>query len=172
MLQGASPGCRSQQNRNTYTTDTFKECCVNISLLCDGKKILSKSGVQQGDPIDPLLFCLSTIPFQRNLKSSLSISYLNDDALGGDPADVLCDLQTISNGSRSIGMMLNIRKCKLFVMGGAAQDHNHVKEMFLQLFPEMTVTDPGKLDYLGSSLLDGGIPDAFAKQSLHSYRPA
>jgi hypothetical protein len=37
------------------------------NLYIDGKIILSSTGVQQGDPIGPLLFCLGLLPLTKRI---------------------------------------------------------------------------------------------------------
>ena len=54
------------------------------SSLCWGDKIIqSMEGVQQGDPLGPLLFCLTIHPLVFLLKSELSIWYLDDGTIEG-----------------------------------------------------------------------------------------
>ena len=45
----------------------------------------SESGVQQGDPLGPLLFCLAIHPILASLRSDLIIGFLDDVTLGGLP---------------------------------------------------------------------------------------
>ena len=49
------------------------------SILQFGDRSLSSAeGVQQGDPLGPLLFCLSLHPLLISLSSKLRIGYLDD----------------------------------------------------------------------------------------------
>ena len=45
--------------------------------------IESAEGVQQGDPLGPLLFCLTIQPLLRNIQSEFVSGYLDDIGLGG-----------------------------------------------------------------------------------------
>ena len=49
--------------------------------------LLSQEGVQQGDPLGPLLFCLAIHPLILRLQSELSIFYLDDGLIGGSVDD-------------------------------------------------------------------------------------
>ena len=53
------------------------------SLFWSDKIIQSSEGVQQGDPLGPLLFCLTIQHVCSLLKSELCIFYLDDGTLGG-----------------------------------------------------------------------------------------
>ena len=68
------------------------------SSLFWGDKILQSSeGVQQGDPLGPLLFCLSIHRLCSQLKSELWLCYLDDVTLGGNVDDALDDLEVVEH---------------------------------------------------------------------------
>ena len=50
--------------------------------------ILTAEGVQQGDPLGPLLFCLTLQPLLSSLSSKLRLGYLDDVTLGGPLSSV------------------------------------------------------------------------------------
>ena len=54
--------------------------------------LLSEEGVQQGDPLGPLLFCLATLPIVKRLSSPLNMWYLDDGTLGGFVSYTIYDL--------------------------------------------------------------------------------
>ena len=58
-------------------------------LFWEDKIIESAEGVQQGDPLGPLLFCLTIHQLCSRMKSELSLFYLDDGTLGGKVEDVL-----------------------------------------------------------------------------------
>ena len=72
--------------------------------------LLSAEGVQQGDPLGPLLFCLTILPLTQQLKSEFCVFYLDDGTLGGNESDVLHDFQVIDREAATLGLHLNHRK--------------------------------------------------------------
>ena len=73
----------------------------------------SQSGLQQGDPLGPLLFCLPIQPILSSLQSSLRIGYLDDLTLDGTASTVATDVQTIIREAGKMGLALNFAKCEI-----------------------------------------------------------
>ena len=89
------------------------------SFLKFGKfTVLSQEGVQQGDPLGPLLFCLSVHPILSSLISLLVAGYLDDFTLGGSVDSVSRDVETIRSEGAKIGLDLNASKCELLFHPG------------------------------------------------------
>ncbi len=87
------------------------------SLLFCGDHILqSAEGVQQGDPLGPLLFCLTIQPLLLKLHSDFSVFYLDDGTLGGGLEEVLHDLHIVEEEAAVLGLQLNRRKTELRVV--------------------------------------------------------
>ena len=74
---------------------------------------LSAEGVQQGDPLGPLLFSLVIHPLILQLRSELRIFYLDDGTLGGPEEEVLRDFQFIEREAEYLGLNLNRSKTEL-----------------------------------------------------------
>jgi len=129
-------------------------------LMCGDRLILSQRGVQQGDPLGPLLYCLSTVDFHRDLSSKMAVCYLDDDVLGGDVDAVLADLLVIKRGAQDHGLELNIQKCELAIFGGSESDKETSRRRFLDAFPDLSLPDPKALVYLGSPLTNEATPVA------------
>lgn len=84
------------------------------SSLFWGDRILqSMEGVQQGDPLGPLLFCLSIYRIQSRLQSELRLLYLDDITIGGSLEQIEHDLQIIEEESQELGLVVNQRKSEI-----------------------------------------------------------
>ena len=77
------------------------------SLYWGDRIIQSAEGVQQGDPLGPLLFCLTIHKIISQLRSELRIAYLDDVTLGGCTSDVLQDVELVHHCSDELGLQLN-----------------------------------------------------------------
>ncbi|XP_052627549.1 uncharacterized protein LOC128134140 [Lactuca sativa] len=104
--------------------------CPSISLwvdflygqaarLCLGNThIRSSTGVQQGDPLGPLLFAIVLHPLlhkiRDNCKLLLHAWYLDDGTLIGDLEEVAKALDTIMVTGPKLGLQLNIKNTELF----------------------------------------------------------
>ena len=83
------------------------------SLNFHGTILHSTEGVQQGDPLGPLLYCLAIHPLMQQLKSEFCVFYLDDGTLGETECDVLHDFQLIDREAAALGLQLNHRKSEL-----------------------------------------------------------
>ena len=68
--------------------------------------------MQQGDPLRPLLFCLTIQPLLK-LQSAFSVFYLNDGTIGGSAEDIDCDLRIVEYEAGLAGLELNHAKTEL-----------------------------------------------------------
>jgi hypothetical protein len=82
-------------------------------LLWDGEQVLSAEGVQQGDPLGPLLFCLSIHKIVSSLSSEFIVFYLDDGTLGGSFEDLQANLHRIEVEGHALGLHLNVTKSEL-----------------------------------------------------------
>ena len=83
------------------------------SLFWGDKIILSAEGVQQGDPLGPLLFCLTLHNLISELTSELILGYLDDVTFGGSLADVSRDVQLFEQAAKQLGLKLNHTKTEV-----------------------------------------------------------
>lgn len=79
-----------------------------------GDKIIpSAEGIQQGDPLGPLLFCLTLHDICCLLKSELCLFYLDDGSLGGVSTDIIHDVEVIKRKAIKVGLELNPGKSEV-----------------------------------------------------------
>ncbi|XP_026459245.1 uncharacterized protein LOC113359892 [Papaver somniferum] len=79
--------------------------------------IFSSKGVQQGDPLGPLLFSLVLHQLVRkiNVECTLSLQawYLDDGTIIGDTAEVAKALTVVQTEGSTLGLILNIKKTEI-----------------------------------------------------------
>ena len=117
------------------------------SLFWGDRTLESAEGVQQGDPLGPLLFCLCIHHMGSQLRSELSFFYLDDGTLGGSEEDLRHDVEVVERVGSSIGLMLNAGKTEII---GSPEMANGI----LSSLPGAKVIDPSRAPLLGSSIGD------------------
>ena len=115
-------------------------------LWWDETQIISSEGIQQGDPIGPLLFCLIIQGLVSDLKSECKVFYLDDGTLGGSLQVLSKDLKYIEEEGWKLGLHLNVSKSEVI-----ASDQSVVGNL-LSEFPGLRFTHPSKATLLGSPL--------------------
>ena len=86
-------------------------CYSSASHLCFGDFLISsEEGVQQGDPLGPLLFCAASLNLAKSLKAELNVWYMDDGTLGGEIEVLMEDMETIRRVGRELGLVLNEHK--------------------------------------------------------------
>jgi hypothetical protein len=91
----------------------------HASILQFGRQTVeSQEGVQQRDPLGPLLFCLAVHPLLSSLTSDLVLGYLDDFTIGGALDTVAADIASIRSKGASLGLSLNPGKCEVISPSG------------------------------------------------------
>ena len=85
--------------------------------MANGNLIWSNSGVQQGNPLGPLLFSLAIHDIASSMKSNFDVWYLDDATIAGDPRSVCDDIKKCSCMLADIGLILNPSKYELVNLG-------------------------------------------------------
>ena len=141
-------------------------CYGSQPLLFYGDSVSLKScvGVQQGDPLGPLLFCLVLDVVVRKIHSGCPTLlfhkwYLDDGALAGPTASVAKALTLIRREGAPLGLNLNLAKCELF---SRKADNFNFKQQDLDL--NVRLCFPGNLSQRSTSphflLLGSPVGDA------------
>jgi len=115
------------------------------SLLWENSSIQSSEGVQQGDPLGPLLFCLAIHCRSIQLSSEFCVMYLDDITLGGSPEAILHDLEVIQS-FEGIGLYLNNQKSEI-ISGDPVTIGTIMEDL-----PGARVVDPSEACLLGSPI--------------------
>ena len=133
------------------------------SQLLFGNHIIdSSSGVQQGDPLGPLLFSLTLQPILEKLSSSLKFAYLDDVTLGGPSNIVSNDIEILKTESARIGLKLNVFKCEVITSNERPD---------FDVFSNFVVIHPCDAILLGAALLHESALDEMLnkiQQNLHT----
>ena len=109
----------------------------------------SSERVQQGNPLGPLLFCLTINKLCGKLKPDFVIFYLDDGTVGGERDKVIRDLLTIEEEAGLVGLQLNWLKTELICPDPTTRG------LILSAFPGIRVLNMEAAPLLGSPL--GGI---------------
>jgi len=72
-----------------------------------------EQGPQQGDPLGPLLFCLTVMALVKRIKSQCNIWYMDDGTMGDDVNTLLADFQLLVVEGRKLGLVVNVAKCEI-----------------------------------------------------------
>ncbi|KAL0228364.1 hypothetical protein RCL1_004507 [Eukaryota sp. TZLM3-RCL] len=117
--------------------ESFFHCFYSgtSDLVYDVHNLPSSSGVKQGDPLGPFLFCLSIQPILNLLKSKFSqleiVAYMDDISLIA-PFEIINEVsQLVSSLYLEIGLHLNVSKCFLIANSSHELSINGVSVPFI-----------------------------------------
>jgi len=88
----------------------------------DDRIIASAEGVQQGDPLGPLLFCLALDKPLKEARCEFTSGYLDDVALGDTVSNLIGRVLCLETAAEKIGLKLNHSKCEVFGLSPSARD--------------------------------------------------
>ena len=129
-----------------------------------GKTLASAEGIQQGDPLGPLLFCLTIHELCSKLRSELCIFYLDDGTLGGNRSEVLQDLEVVNLEGRDLGLQLNHQKSEVI-----SSDDSSIAAILSVLEGARTV-DPSKANLLSSPIGDIDSISVIVREKMELLR--
>jgi hypothetical protein len=129
---------------------------VNTSLKFGNRTISSEEGIQQGDPLGPLIFCLTIQPLLQSLSSEFIVGYIDDITIGGPRDTVSRDVNVISADGIAYGLHLNADKCECI-------SKSTVSTAPLNNFIQLSVNDA---TLLGAPLSTGAAMDSLLEKRL------
>jgi hypothetical protein len=132
-------------------------------LLWGSDEISSSEGIQRGDPIGPLLFCITTHKLVSSLSSEFKVFYLDDGTIGGNLDGITSDLRRIQEQGQDLGLCLNVEKSEL-----VSHDHSSVLGA-LSSFPGLQFVHSQQATLLGSPLGDNTM-DLCLQTQLHQLK--
>jgi Reverse transcriptase (RNA-dependent DNA polymerase) len=91
----------------------FSSYARDSVLFFGNDKLMSTEGVQQGDPLGPLLFCLTTLPLLTSCAAQLKFGYLDDFTLGGELPVLVKEIDKLRTNALPLGLSLNDSKCEI-----------------------------------------------------------
>ena len=126
-------------------------------LFFGSESILSSEGIQQGDPLGPLLFCLAIDPILKELQSPFKVFYIDDGSICGDAKLVAQDVALFESKAPTLGLTLNHSKSEFIcVENQEIQSH----------FPDFKWIQPKDAFLLGSPIGDEKSVDLALSEKL------
>ena len=130
--------------------------CPSV-LLASGNVLESQTGVQQGDPLGPLLFALGVDDIAKSITSPFNVWYLDDATLGGPPLTVIRDLTNILPALDRIGLEINPSKCELINISCNQVTFAEASESIKQLLHSVKDVSIDELELLGSPISPAAV---------------
>ena len=129
-------------------------------------KLLSETGLHQGDPLASLAFSLAINPIIGAISSPFNAWYLDDSAFGGGLEQTLGDLRVLERSLVQIGLKLNQSKCEVSILSSPTTTvYNNTLARVRQTMPHITETLSHRLTLLGAPLGVEGLNDSLSKCS-------
>jgi len=113
--------------------------------------VLSEEGVQQGDPLGPLLFCFTVAGLLNDCDVDFVGSYLDAFTLGGSIDTLITQVHSLEVGAGSLGLSLNPSKCEIIGLSNLTRSS---WQLSLLGNPEVS---PLEASLLGAPLLSEGV---------------
>ena len=147
-------------------------CYETESYLTYGSQTIpSAEGVQQGDPLGPLLFSLviqylaTSVINELPEELPLHVWYLDDGVLAGKASLIRRALDVIAHEGKQFGLFLNSTKCEIVLSSSSASSATLFPDI-----PSARIHLDGNFDILGSPV--GSEPHCYEFLSKQALEPA
>ena len=121
-------------------------------------KLLSETGLHQGDPLATLAFSLAIHPIISEVSSPFNAWYLDDGTFGGGLEQALGDLARMEGRFSQIGLSLNHSKCEVSILTQTPSvPQNEILARVQQTMPDVVLTPSDRLTLLGAPLTVEGL---------------
>lgn len=117
--------------------------------------IMSKRGVQQGDPLGPLLFCIGIMKLTHSLSSKLNCWYLDDGTLGDNVESLIFSINQVKEFCVESGLCLNIDKCEVYIFNADEETEANIFSEISKMLPGIRKLDDVTFELLGSPMKNG-----------------
>ncbi|MEM7284532.1 MAG: reverse transcriptase domain-containing protein [Pseudomonadota bacterium] len=134
------------------------------NLLYKSSTVESAEGVQQGDPLGPMLFCLAIDSMVKACDTEINIWYLDDGTLGGPLDEVIKAFQKLVAHAKQINLEVNCSKCEFLALGTDEEIKRQVKKRFKSAVPGIRELTNSKATLLGAPLFDEGVSSALEEK--------
>ena len=124
------------------------------NLFYDEDIILSKRGVQQGDPLGPPGFCIGIMKMTHSLLSRLNGWFLDDGTIGEELPVILADIKKVLQFCEKSGMSLNSDKCEVFFVNASADEESMMYSEISELLPGIHIVDESSFELLGAPIFE------------------
>ena len=130
------------------------------TVLASGHPICSAIGIEQGDPLGPVLLAMAVDEVASSLSSEINIWYLDDATLGGRDESVFVDIRKCVTELKKIGLEVNPSKGEVI---NKSCPFNEFKQLVTTI-----ASDFADMEHLGSTILDQAVKKVIANK-LHTY---
>ena len=128
------------------------------SILAVGESsIPSESGIQQGDPLGPLLFALGVNDIARSITTPINIWYLDDATVGGTLTAVCANLRHVVPALAEIGLIVNPTKSEIINIDCDPEQFANAVTVVHEILGGVSVTQSDELKILGSPIMPPAI---------------
>jgi len=95
------------------------------------------NGVQQGDPLGPLLFCLTVAGIMNGCDCDFFAGYLDDFTLGGTVETLITQVHTLEASAGLLGFSLNHTKCEIIGLTDQTRSTWHTSHLGIPEVPPL-----------------------------------